>query len=79
MQLSCSRQASQAKEDLGSVGTLLSAEEDDGLATLEGAAGQGEQYCFLIPYAVALHMPDVSWRLHYHLTALLWRQQLTHK
>ena len=54
MQLSSRRQASQAKQDLGSVSTLLGPEEDNGLAALERAAAQREQHGLLVPYAVAL-------------------------
>lgn len=54
MQLSSRRQASQAKQNLGSMGALLGPEEDNGLAALERAAAQREQHGLLVPYAAAL-------------------------
>jgi len=39
------------------VSSLLCPEEDDGLATSEGAAAQGDQDRFLVTHSVALQKP----------------------
>jgi len=39
------------------VSSLLCSEEDDGLATSEGAAAQGDQDRFLVTHSVALQKP----------------------
>ena len=54
MQLSSRRQASQTKQDLGSVRSLLGPEEDYGFASSERAAAKGDQHRLLIPNAGTL-------------------------